>query len=176
MRGFTAEMETRMQAINANLSHTRVRSSASRVFVHNGEEVVEADRPSVIANHSMFPYISTAMAVDPSEVPGVQEDLRKKGVLVEFDSEGRPQITSTKQQDALAKAMGMKTGRDGYGHINEHGKFEHSGRRRNDEIQAGRSKVRRMIKELEEMPEEVPAGVVDGVLGEYDFGPEEDTG
>jgi hypothetical protein len=110
-------------------------------------------------------------------VPAVQEALRKEGLFAEFDKEGRPEITSTKQQDALAKAMGMKTGRDGYGHTDEHGQFQNSGRRRTDEMQEGRSKVQRAIKELEAMPEEVSAGVVDGVLGEYNIFPnEENTG
>ena len=125
----------------------------------------------------MFPYKSTSMAVDPSEVPEVQEQLRKEGVLVEFDREGRPEVTSTKQHDALAKAMGMKTGRDGYGHTDEFGNFQNSGRRRNDEIQEGRGRVQRAIKELKSMPEEVPAHVVTDVLDRYDIGPtEENTG
>ena len=103
--------------------------------------------------------------------------MRKQGLFTEFDSEGRPIITSTKQQGELAKALGMKTGRDGYGHTNENGNFEHSGRRRNDEIQEGRGKVRKAIKELTSMPEDVPVNVVDNVLDEYDIRPtEENTG
>lgn len=184
MTGLTDEMRTQMTAINANLSSTRVRNSSATYFRFDSEEkrVVEVNRSSVITNHSMFPYKSTAMAVDPSEVPAVQEELRKdrpgqRGLFVEFDKEGRPEITSAKQQDALAKAMGMKTGRDGYGHTDEHGQFQNSGRRRTAEMQEGRSKVRRAIKELKAMPEEVPIGVVDGVLGEYDIFPnEENTG
>ncbi len=163
-------MRTRIAAITANLSATKVGSSVTRYW-KDGEWVEE--KPRVVANHSMFPYKSIAMAVDPSEVPAVQEELRKKGLSAEFDKEGRPEITSTKQQDALAKAMGMKTGRDGYGHIDEHGRFQNSGRRRAAEIQEGRSKVRRAIKELEAMPEGVPIGVVDGVLDEYDIVPNE---
>ena len=79
------------------------------------------------------------------EVPAVREQLRKEGLFVEFDSKGRPKISSTKQHSALAKAMGLKTGRDGFGHTDEHGNFQNSGRRRNDEIQAGRSKVRPVL-------------------------------
>jgi hypothetical protein len=170
----TNEMRARMTAINANLSATKAGSSATW-YLKDGEWVKE--KPRVVANHSMFPYKSAAMAVDPSEVPGVQEKLRKQGLFTEFDKEGRPEITSTKQQDALAKALGMKTGRDGYGHIDEYGQFQNSGRRRSDEIAEGRGKVRRAIEELEAMPEEVPVGVVDGVLGEYDIVPNvENTG
>jgi hypothetical protein len=116
---------------------------------------------------SMFPYPSTAMAVSPSEVPGVQERLRKQGLLVEFDSEGRPQITSTRQHDALAKAMGMKTGRDGYGHTDEDGNFQNSGRRRTAEMQEGRKRMREAIHELNSMPANASEGTVAGVLEKY---------
>jgi len=115
------------------------------------------------------------MAVDPGEVPEVQEQLRKQGIFAEFDEEGRPNITSTKQHDALAKALGMKTGRDGYGHVNEDGKFETTGRRRNDEVQEKRANVRKARDELNSMPEEVPSHVVDGVLDKYDIQPNEDN-
>ena len=174
MSGLTDEMRAEMQAINANMNHTRTRPSGMKVL-RDGEWV--EPEGSVVRYHSMFPYKSTAMAIDPSEVPEVHERLRKEGLFVEFDREGRPEITSTKQHDALAKAMGMKTGRDGFGHTDELGNFQNSGRRRNDEIQEGRSKVRRAIKELKSMPEDAPAHVVAGVLDQYDIGPtEENTG
>ena len=177
MSGLTDEMRDTMTAINANINHTRARKSGAKYFRYDGEKVVESDRPTAIVSHSMFPFRSTSMAVDPSEVPEVQERLRKQGVFVEFDREGRPEITSTKQHGDLAKALGMKTGRDGYGHTNERGKFETSGRRRNDEVQAGRGKVRKAIEELKSMPEEVPAHAVDKVLEDYDIRPtEENTG
>ena len=177
MSGLTDEMRAEMQAITAGLSGTRVGNSGSRHFQYNGEEVVEVDRPSAIVGHSMFPYKSTTMAVDPSEVPEVQEQLRKQGLFVEFDREGRPEITSTKQQGELAKAMGMKTGRDGYGHINSHGQFETSGRQRGDEIKEARAKIRKAIDKLEAMPEEVPTSAVEAVLDEYDIVPNaENTG
>lgn len=177
MSGITKEMRAEMRAITANMSHTRLKKSGARYFRHDGKKVVEAPRPNAIVGHSMFPYTSTSMAVDPSEVPEVQERLRKDGLFVEFDRAGRPEITSTKQHGAVAKALGMKTGRDGFGHTDEHGNFQNSGRRRNDEIQTGRSKVRRAIQELESMPEEVPTHVVDKVLDQYDICPNaENTG
>ena len=170
----TDEQRDFMRDVQGSLSHTRTRPSGTKVL--RDGKWVEPAGPAV-RNHSMFPYKSTSMAVDPSEVPEVSERLRKEGLFVDFDREGRPEITSTKQQDALAKAMGMKTGRDGCGHVDEHGKFQTSGRLRNDEIQAGRSKVRKVIKELESMPEEMPAGAVMDALGEYDICPtEENTG
>ena len=181
MAGLTDEMRTRMTAINANLSSTRARNSSAMYlrFDSKKKKVVEVERPSVIAHHSMFPYKSTQMACEPGDIPAVQERLRKEADVAakftEFDREGRAIITSTEQQGALAKALDMKTGRDGYGHTDEHGKFQNSGRRRTVEMQEGRSKVQRAIKELEAMPEEVPAGVVDGVLDEYDIFPNEEN-
>ena len=171
----TDEMRAEMRAIQANLGHTRARNSGAKYFRHDGDKVVETERPNAIVGHSMFPYKSTSMAVDSSEVQEVQERLRKEGLFVEFDSEGRPEITSTKQHAALAKAMGMKTGRDGFGHTDEHGKFQNSGRRRADEVAEGRGRVQRVIRELEAMPEEVPIGVVDRVLDEYNIFPNEDN-
>jgi len=177
MTDITDDMRAQMQAINANLGHTRRHSSSTRFFAHDGEEVVEIERPNAVVNHSMFPYRSTAMAVEPHEVPAVKERLRKQGLFTEFDSQGRPLVESTKQQDALAKALGMKTGRDGYGHLDEHGNFQNSGRRRADEIAEGRGRVRRAIETLEDMPDEVPIQAVDSVLDQYDIVPtKENTG
>lgn len=174
MSGLTDEMRTEMRAINANIGHARAYSSRTKVL-RKGKWVKPGG--ASVRRHSMFPYKSTSMAVDPGEVPEVQERLRKEGLFVEFDREGRPEITSTKQHSALAKAMGMKTGRDGFGHTDEFGNFQNSGRRRNDEVQAGRNRVRGAIRELELMPEEVPIGAVDGVLDKYDIRPtEENTG
>ncbi len=170
----TDEQREFMRDVTANLSHTRVRPSGTRVL--RDGKWVKSNGPA-IRKHSMFPYNSTQMAVDPSEVPAVREQLRKNRLFVEFDSEGRPEITSTKQHSRVATALGMKTGRDGFGHTDEHGKFQNSGRRRNDEIQAGRRKVRQAIQKLESMPEEVPVGAVNGVLDEYDIRPTpENTG
>jgi hypothetical protein len=104
------------------------------------------------------------MAADPDEVPKVQEQLRKQGLSVDFDKAGRPEVTSTRQQDALAKALGMKTGRDGYGHVDEHGNFQNSGRRRTAEMEEGRSKVRAAIRELNAMPVDAPPQAVERVL------------
>lgn len=173
----TDEQRALKRAIELNTNHVRTGSSLTRYLRYDGEKVVEVEKPSVIAGHSMFPFKSTSMAVDPSEVPEVHERLRKEGLFVEFDREGRPEITSTKQHSALAKAMGMKTGRDGFGHTDEFGRFQNSGRRRNDEIQEGRGRVRKAIETLNAMPEEVPLGAVESVLNEYDIRPtEENTG
>jgi len=172
MDDLTDEQREFMQDVNGHLSHVRTRPAGTKVLRKG--KWAEPAGPSV-RNHSMFPYKSVAMAVDPGEVPEVQERLRREGLFVEFDREGRPEITSTRQHDALAKAMGMKTGRDGYGHTDEFGRFQNSGRRRNDEVQGGRGRVRKAIAELDAMPEDVPAGFVESVLNKYDIGPTEDN-
>ena len=177
MSGLTDEMRTAMSAINAGISHVR-RGPATAKYLRyvDGKPVWDQD-PAPVRKHSMFPYKSTSMAVDPSEVPEVQEQLRRNGVFAEFDNEGRPIITSAKQHRDLAKALGMNTGRDGYGHTDEMGKFHNSGRRRTAEMQEGRGRVRRVIEKLESMPEEMPAAAVADALGEYDIFPnQENTG
>lgn len=177
MDGLTDEQRAEMDNIVASMNHTKPAKAGAKYFrVENGD-VVEKKRPSGVRTHSMFPYKSSSMAVEPSEVAQTQEYLRKQGVFADFDDSGRPIVTSTKQHAALATALGMKTGRDGYGHVDEHGQFQNSGRRRNDEVQAGRARVRGARRELEAMPDDVPAHVVQGVLDEYDIGPtEENTG
>ncbi len=171
MDDLTDEQRAEMEDIGAGISHVRVRSSNTKVL-KNGEW--REPEGSAVRNHSMFPFPSTQMAVDPSEVPAVAEQLRKQGMSgVEFDRAGRPIITSTKQQDKLAKALGMKTGRDGYGHVDEFGQFQNSGRRRADEIKEGRAKVRKAIETLEDMPENAAPAAVAGVLNEYDIVPNE---
>ena len=170
----TDEQREAIRAVDSRRSHVRTRPAGTKVL--RGGKWVES-QGSAVRNWSMFPFKSTAMAVDTSEVPEVQERLRKEGLFVEFDRAGRPEITSAKQHSTLAKALGMKTGRDGFGHTDEFGNFQNSGRRRNDEIQEGRGRVRRAIKELKSMPEEVPAHVAAGVLDKYDIRPtEENTG
>ena len=179
MSVITDEVRATVGAINANLSHVRVKKTGARYLRYDRRtgKTVEVERPNAIIGHSMFPYKSSAMAVHPSEVASVKEMLRKHGLFTEFDSDGCPIITSAKQQSDLAKALGMKTGRDGYGHTDESGKFQNSGRRRAEEMNAGRSKVQRAIRELNDMPENSPAGAVCDVLGEYDILPsDENTG
>ncbi len=181
MSGLTDKMRTEMRAINAGISHTR-RGPATAKYLHSvkGELVWEEDSAPV-REGNLFPFPSVQMATEPEDVPAVKERLRKgaegPAKYTEFDREGRPIITSTKQHDDLAKTLEMKTGRDGFGHTDEFGNFQTSGRQRNDEIQEGRGRVRRAIKELKSMPEEVPEHVVSGVLDQYDIRPtEENTG
>ena len=173
MSWITDEAWAEMAAINAGISSARAESSTTRRLRYDPErgEVIEVGGMSAVPKHSMFPYKSTAMAVDPSEVPAVSERLKRQGVCVEFDRAGRPIITSAKQQSDLAKALGMKTGRDGYGHTDQHGRFQNSGRRRAEEVAEGRAKVRRAIEKLEAMPEGSHPSAIEAVLREYDIVP-----
>lgn len=175
MSWLTDEAREKIRTITAGLSQVQLRSSSTKTFRFNGEQVVETHKPSVVPGRSMFPYRSVQMAVDPSEVPAVSERLRKEGIFVEFDRAGCPIIESAKQCSDLATALGMKTGRDGYGHTDELGRFHNSGRRRADEVAAGRAKVRRAINTLETMPEDSTASAVNDVLREYDIVPSEDN-
>ncbi len=175
----TDEARAEMAAITAGISHVRVSSSTTRRLRYDADKghVVEVDRPAVVLARSMFPYKSTAMCVDPEDVPQVAERLRRQGVLVDFDRAGRPIIESAKQQSDLAKAMGMKTGRDGYGHTDQYGRFQNSGRRRGDEIAEGRARVRKARETLGAMPEESPPDAVIDALREYHIVPsDENTG
>jgi len=178
MDNLTDEQREFMGDVNGHLSHTRTRPAGTKVL-RDGEWA--EPEGSAVRNHSMFPYRSTAMAVEAQDIPATAEYIRKNAEgpakYTEFDREGRPIITSTAQHGDLAKTLGMKTGRDGFGHTDEFGRFHNSGRRRNDEIQEGRSKVRGAIQKLESMPEEVPIGAVESVLNEYDIRPTaENTG
>ena len=171
----TVDQWAEMNSITANVNHTRTSKAGAKYLRVEDGSVVEEDRPSAVVPHSMFPYKSTSMAVDPNEVEQVQQHLRRHGVFAEFDAEGRPIVTSSKQHAALATALGMKTGRDGYGHTDMYGNFQNSGRRRNDEVQEGRKRVQKARTELQEMPEDAPAHAVQSVLDEYDIMPTEDN-
>jgi biotin operon repressor len=173
MSWITDEARAEMAAINAGISHSRRGPATAKYLRYVDGELVWLEDPEPVRQHSMFPYKSTAMCVDPEDVPKVAEQLRKQGVFVEFDRGGRPIIESAKQQSDLAKALGMKTGRDGYGHTDEYGRFHNSGRRRADEVATGRAKVRKAIETLNVMPEESPTGAVADVLREYDIMPNE---
>ena len=175
MAGFEGIDKNLLMSIQSNINHTRARKTRAVYsrYDHELGKVVEVERPTAIVNHSMFPYASSVLPAvnldDPNEVAAAVAQCKAAGVSPEFDKEGRFVITSAKQHGAISKAMGMKTGRDGYGHTDEQGRFQTSGRRRNDETQAGRSKVRSAIKELNAMPDDVPQGAVEQVLAKHNI-------
>ena len=169
----TESQRAEERAISEGILHTRLGPAGAKYLRFVDGKAVWSEDPSPVRQQSMFPYNSTAMSVDPEEVPEVTEQLRRKGIFVEFDSAGCPIITSTQQQSDLAKAMGMKTGRDGYGHTDQYGRFQNSGRRRAGEVASGRAKVRGAINKLNAMPEDSPPDAVTAVLREYDIVPNE---
>lgn len=63
------------------------------------------------------PFHSDALGVSPDQIGEATEALRKQGVMADFDKEGRCIITSDKQYQQVAKACGLKTGRDGYDNV-----------------------------------------------------------
>ena len=60
------------------------------------------------------PYPSEALGVSPEDIPRAREYLRKHGIAAEFDEDGCCLVTSDKQYRDIAKASGIRTGRDGY--------------------------------------------------------------
>ncbi|TXH51864.1 MAG: hypothetical protein E6Q97_17440 [Desulfurellales bacterium] len=62
-----------------------------------------------------WPFHSDALGVNPEQCEQAEAAARANGVPVEFDREtGAAIITGPDQYQKLAKASGMKTGRDGY--------------------------------------------------------------
>jgi len=177
-----SEVDSLVKSIHLHSNHQRSGSAATRRLRYDRKRkcTVEVEGSTVTHGRPMFPYKSPSMAANPEDVPAIRERLKRCGGaarFTEFDEHGQPIITSAKQHADLAKALGMKTGRDGYGHTDEMGNFHNSGRRRNDEVQAGRAKVRKAINELEAMPDDVSPATVANVLNQYDISPtEENTG
>ncbi len=167
----TDDMRQKIAAINANMTHSRRGKSCAKYLRYRGGAVVVEDSPAGVTPHSMFPYYSSAMAVDPSEVEAVNGMLRSQGVFAEFDAEGRPRVDSARQHRTLAKAMGLYNGRDGFGHQDEQGKHQSSGRRAGEERAAGRAKIKQLRGKLDSMPDNATESSVRAVLGEYDIFP-----
>jgi hypothetical protein len=69
-------------------------------------------------NRGGYKHASSSMAVDPEQVTEQREILYRSGVGdVEHTSSGQPVFTSDGQFQKAAKALGLKTGRDGYDNI-----------------------------------------------------------
>ncbi len=84
---------------------------------------------------------SEALGVNPDQIPEATEALRRAGVMADFDSDGCLVVTSQKQFRDAAKAVGMFTGRDGYGTTNDAGAREDTGRVLKDERERFRREV-----------------------------------
>jgi len=61
------------------------------------------------------PFHSEALGVNPDQIPEATEALRRAGCMADFDADGRCIVTSNTQYQQVAKACGLKTGRDGFG-------------------------------------------------------------
>lgn len=57
---------------------------------------------------SFPPLHSEALAVHPTQIQEATEDAKRKGVPVEFDTEGRPVFTSSRQFREYAKKYGFR--------------------------------------------------------------------
>jgi hypothetical protein len=134
----------------------------------------KVEKAKVTKSHPSVPlpsYFSDAFpVVPPGTEQAVKEDLARQGVYTDIDSQGRLQVTSAQQHGKLATALGMKTGRDGYGHTDDDGTFQTSGRRLHGESQEGKSRVSMARAELESMSDDVPEGAVEQVMAKHGLG------
>jgi len=92
------------------------------------------------------PYASDALGVSPDQIPEAREYLRRNGVTADFNEEGQCLITSSKQFQDVARASGMKDGRDGYEVRNDEGIKILTGRRPVQEREAFKRQLRRLIE------------------------------
>lgn len=79
-------------------------------------KIISREAPKT-KNHLKFPYHSDALGVSPDAIPQAMEEMRKRGIALDFDKHGRAIITGPAQYHAIGKAVGYKTGRDGWENI-----------------------------------------------------------
>lgn len=91
------------------------------------------------------PYASDALGVSPEQIPEATAHLRSHGITANFDADGCCLITSSKQFQDVAKATGMKDGRDGYEVRNVDGIKMLTGNRHIQEREAFKRQLRRAI-------------------------------
>lgn len=69
-------------------------------------------------NRGGYKHTSESLAVDPEQVEEQREVFKHHGVGdIEHTAEGCPIFTSEGQFQAATKALGMRTGRDGYDNV-----------------------------------------------------------
>jgi len=105
----------------ARPGHGRVNRETGEVEWHR--------RPRRVRRRAGFPFYSMSLSVAPEDVPLTQELLRAHGLSAEFDADGCPKIESAVQHRKIAQALGLFSGRDGYGHQSVSGRHENSGAR-----------------------------------------------
>lgn len=85
------------------------------VYKINGSEVTRKEfvKDSRGAGNIRQPYstskviVSEAAAVHPKDRQAANEHARKHGFAIDFDSQGRPNFTSHRQQKAYLKTIGL---------------------------------------------------------------------
>ena len=117
------------------------RSQFRRIIAREGGPAGRHRKTSV-AN---WPHHSEALGVNPDQIGEATEALRRAGVLADFDPQGRLVITSERQYREAARAVGMFTGRDGYGTLNDAGVREDTGRVQKDR----RDRFRREVEKYD---------------------------
>lgn len=161
------EARETIRAINANLSAGPARGRVNALYGSVNPETGEVEwqrRPREVRRGAGFPFYSMSLSVAPEDVPLTRELLRAQGVFAEFDENGCPKIESSAQHRKIAQALGLFSGRDGYGHQSVSGRHENSGARRGRELVEGRARVDRLRRELEAMPEDAELGAVEEVV------------
>ena len=156
-----------IRAINANLSATPTGGRPNALYgrVNPKTGAVEWHRRTRrMLRRSGFPFFSMSLSVAPEDVPLTRELLRAHGVSAEFNADGCPKVESAVHHRRIAQALGLFSGRDGYGHQSVSGRHENSGARRGRELAEGRARVGRLRRELEAMPEDADLGAVEEVV------------
>lgn len=109
------------------------------------------EKPKKICTSSLLwnrPFHSDALGVEINQIGEARETLRKAGVPTEYDSEGCAIITSERHYQAVCKALGMKTGRDGFAVKDDSGVTVLTGR----EPVKARERAKRAIYEAAGLP------------------------
>lgn len=89
------------------------RNAIKAMLVARPTRAAETGSPSV-KKILKWPHYSDALGVTPSGIPQAMREMRKRGIALDFDRHGRAIITGPTQYSAVAKAAGLKSGRDGY--------------------------------------------------------------
>lgn len=92
-------------------------------------------------------YHSDALGVNPEQIGEARDELRKHGLAVEFDKEGRCIVESEKQFQDVSRALGMRSGREGYQVHDDEGKRIFSGREQAQGQEQFKEHMRRIIRE-----------------------------
>jgi hypothetical protein len=92
-------------------------------------------------------HASDALGVNPEQIGEAREELRRHGLCVEFDKQGRCLIESEKQFQQVTRALGMSDGRDGYQVCGNDGNRIFSGREEAKGRERFKEELRRMVRE-----------------------------